>query len=115
MMKVFLLALITVSLWRIVNQLKKTLLVLTHTNPVGWELSLNHHVAAIQILPSTVMTKWAVFLHFTDHPKNQFWPRKKSLLILSDSLNEENYRQLVVRLKTSFTAPKMTVSASKKI
>lgn len=61
----------------------------------GWELSVGNDFEQIQILDSTVITTFAIFLHFNRDAK------KRSLLIMNDALNEDDYRRLIVRLKTS--------------
>lgn len=68
--------------------------VLTHSD-AGWQLVEQHQVIDIDVLPSTVICPFAVFLHFKQD--NQF----KTLLIMSDALSFEAYRLLIVRLKTS--------------
>ena len=66
-----------------------------HTEEFGWEISDGNDFESIQILNSTVITVFAIFLHFN---KNA---HKQSLLILNDALTEDDYRRLIVRLKTA--------------
>ncbi|HEY8038027.1 MAG TPA: protein YgfX [Methylobacter sp.] len=66
-----------------------------HTEALGWEIFSGNDFKPIQILSSTVVTTFAVFLHFTDNT------HKQSALIVNDALSEDNYRRLIVRLKTA--------------
>lgn len=66
-----------------------------HTEALGWKISGGGDFESIQILNSTVITVFAIFLHFN---KNA---RKQSLLIANDALSEDDYRRLIVRLKTA--------------
>lgn len=65
------------------------------TEAFGWELSDGNDFESVQILNSTVITTFAIFLHFTKKA------HKNSLLILHDALTEDDYRGLIVRLKTA--------------
>lgn len=66
-----------------------------HTEALGWEVSDGNDFKSIQVLNSTVITIFAIFLHFTDNA------RKQSVLIVNDALSEDDYRRLIVRLKTA--------------
>jgi toxin CptA len=66
-----------------------------HTEGLGWELADGNDVEAIEIINSTVITTFAIFLHFKNNAK------KQSLLILNDALSDDEYRRLIVRLKTA--------------
>lgn len=79
----------------------------------GWEMTRSDGVVAVRILPGTVVTAFALFLHVeiqANHahiisssvfyrlkPKN-----RPTLLLLPDSLKHDSYRNLVVKLKTSY-------------
>ncbi|MEC4747422.1 protein YgfX [Methylomicrobium sp. Wu6] len=52
----------------------------------------------VQLLPSTVVTPFAIWLHF--QPQGT---RKKTLLIVNDAMPEHEFRQLIVKLKISAT------------
>ena len=66
-----------------------------HTEALGWEISDGNDFEPIQILNSTVITTFAIFLHFN---KNA---HKQAVLIVNDALSEDDYRRLIVRLKTA--------------
>jgi len=52
----------------------------------------------VLVLPSTVVTPLAIWLHF--QPQGT---RKKTLLIVNDAMPEHEFRQLIVKLKISAT------------
>ncbi len=83
-------------------QIKKQRYTIKHSQATGWLLSINHHDETVKILPSTVITRVAIFLHVSYVSKQQRWQQPKMLLICHDALSENDYRQLIVRLKTSF-------------
>lgn len=93
--KLALLTGIFLHLWFIIKRLKNEQCTIKHTEALGWEVSDGNDFESIQILNSTVITIFAIFLHFN---KNA---HKQSVLILNDALNEDDYRRLIVRLKTS--------------
>jgi hypothetical protein len=64
-----------------------------HTEALNWELSGGDQFKPIQILNSTVIGTFAVFLHFTVDSHRQ------SMLIANDALNKDDYRRFIVRLK----------------
>ena len=67
-------------------------------NEQGWTLAEDDKLEAIRILPSTVISIFAIFLHV----KNDDKP-KQALVITSDSLSDDDYRCLIVRLKTTLS------------
>ena len=78
------------------TSLLKTHYTIKHSDALGWEISTNNRdFQSIQILNSTVITQWAIFLHFNNNAK------KQSVLIPSDALSTQDYRLLIVRLKTT--------------
>lgn len=95
--KLILLLGICIHLWFILNRVKEQHYKIRHTEGLGWELADGNDVEAIEIINSTVITTFAIFLHFKKNSK------KQSLLILNDALSEHDYRRLIVRLKTAGT------------
>ncbi|MDP1663895.1 MAG: hypothetical protein Q8L79_02135 [Methylobacter sp.] len=79
----------------IIKRLKNEPYKIKHTEASGWEVSSGDDFKSIQILNSTVITLFAVFLHFNNQA------HKQSVLIVNDALNEDDYRRLIVRLKTA--------------
>lgn len=68
-----------------------------HSEASGWELSEGNEFVTVTILPSTVISTVAVFLHIKKDSK----PRRQHLIIACDSLADDDYRSLIVRLKTT--------------
>lgn len=66
-----------------------------HTEALGWEISYGNDLKPIQILNSTVVSVFVILLHFADNA------HKRSVLIVNDALSEDEYRRLIVRLKTA--------------
>ena len=101
--KISLFALIGIQCWLAVRRLNAEHYSIRHSEALGWEISERNEFASIEILKSTVITTFALFLHFKHRYQAQSWQPgdKKSLLVLCDALNEEDYRCLIVKLKTT--------------
>lgn len=93
--KLALLTGICVHLRFITKRVKNQRYSIKQSEAFGWELSVGNGFEQIQILDSTVITTFAIFLHFNRDAK------KRSVLIMNDALSEDDYRRLIVRLKTS--------------
>ena len=78
-----------------IKGLEKKQYKIKHTEALAWEIADGNDFKPIQVLNSTVITVFAVFLHFTDNT------HKQSVLIVNDALSEDDYRRLIVRLKTA--------------
>ena len=74
-----------------------------YSDASGWQLLEGDDFASIEILKSTVVTTFALFLHFKYASQAQSWKAgiKKTRLILNDALADEDYRSLIVKLKTT--------------
>jgi hypothetical protein len=70
---------------------------------LGWEVLEGCDFASIEILKSTVISTQILFLHFKHSSQIQSWKsgHKKTLLVLNDALAAEDYRCLIVKLKTT--------------
>ena len=101
--KVGLVALICGHCWRTVRRLNAEHYTLKHTGASGWQIAEGNDVAPVEILKSTVMTTFALFLHFNYRSQAQSGTigPKKTRLILNDALADEDYRWLIVKLKTT--------------
>ncbi len=77
------------------RRLKNQQLIIKQSDALGWEISDGTEFKAVEIVNSTVITVFALFLHVKDST------RKQSLLIVNDALSDEDYRRLIVRLKTA--------------
>lgn len=110
---------ISIQLWYVVKRVKCEQPTIKYTESLGWEVSVSNNVEAVRILPSTVITTVVIFLHLEVRNASVGCARqnlitfkgmhtfggtsKKTLLILSDALSEDDYRRLIVKLKTSTT------------
>jgi hypothetical protein len=101
--KISLFACIGIHCWLTVLRINNKHDAIKHTEALGWEVSEGGDFAPVEILRSTVITPFALFLHFKfSHQTQTGKPGdKKTLLILRDALNEEDYRCLIVKLKTT--------------
>ena len=101
--KISLFACIGMHCWLTVRRLNTEHYAIKHTEALGWEVSEGGDFAPVEILKSTVITPFVLFLHFTYSYQDQTGKPgdKKSLLVLRDALNEEDYRCLIVKLKTT--------------
>jgi hypothetical protein len=101
--KISLCTLICIHCWSMVRRLNAEHYTIKHTEALGWEVSEGFDFSSVEILKSTVLTTVALFLHFKYDSQVQSWKpgHKKVLLVLNDALAEEDYRCLIVRLKTT--------------
>jgi len=103
-------------LWFVVRQLKLRHFTIQYSEASSWEISTATGFEAITILPSSVITIHAVFLHFKPLDKDNFVrQRKKAALILADMLAEDDYRRFIVTLKTSAIKQNQRVAVIDKI
>ena len=71
-------------------------LLIRHSTALGWEVAYsenNFHV--IELLASTVVSRYIIVLHFVQNKENQ------TILICRDALFYDEYRKLMVTLKIS--------------
>jgi hypothetical protein len=103
--KISLCTLICLHCWLTVRRLNAEHYTIKHTEALGWEVSEGFDFASVEILKSTVITTFALFLHFKHSSQGQSWKpgHKKTLLVLNDALAEDDYRCLIVKLKTTTT------------
>ncbi len=92
--KLALLAGICLHLCFVFERLKSEQRIIKQSEAAGWEISDGNDFEPVQILNSTVITVFAIFLHFNSNTG------KQSVLIANDALSEADYRRLIVRLKT---------------
>ena len=62
--KISLFALIGIHCWLTVRRLKAKHYTIKYTEALGWEVSEGGDFASVEILKSTVITTFALFLHF---------------------------------------------------
>lgn len=66
---------------------------LKYSEKSGWAISKGDDFVAVIIARTTVITTFFIFLHLEN---------KDTVLIANDALTEDDYRQLIVKLKMSF-------------
>lgn len=86
---------IYIHLRLMIKRLKNQRHKIKQSEALGWEISDGSDFEPVQILSSTVITIFAIFLHFKKNAHRQ------SVLIVNDALSEDDYRRLIVRLKTT--------------
>lgn len=83
------------------------------TDAQGWEMAESGRFVPVHILPDTVLSTFALFLHIEIqgnrthiHPFSAFFhvrhPKKLALLLLPDSFAPDCYRAFIVKLKTTY-------------
>lgn len=70
-----------------------------YTDTKSWEFSKAKEFVSIEILPSSVVTSCAVFLHF--ETVGQASTHQSAVLLAADSLTDEAYRAFIVQLLTT--------------
>ena len=87
--------------WITLKHSKNNQLTIKYTDTIGWQISKDHDLAAIEILNSTVVTPFAIFLHYKKSCllSIKTTQEKHSHLILNDTLSDEDFRRLIVKLK----------------
>jgi hypothetical protein len=101
--KISLFALICIHCWLMVRRINAEHFNIKYTDALGWEVSEGCGFASVEIMKSTVITTFALFLHFKHGLQARSWKHgpEKTRLVLNDMLTEEDYRCLIVKLKTT--------------
>jgi hypothetical protein len=94
--KVSLLIGICLNLWLAVKRLSDAQPIIKYTEAACWEISNGQDFEPVRILNSTVITLYAIFLHAARQDQG-----KKTIIILRDALLEDDYRRLIVKLRTT--------------
>jgi hypothetical protein len=99
--KLGLITIICLQGWLAVKRLKNEQYTLKYTESLGWQLLKDHDLVSIEILDSTVLTPFVIFLHYRERLQLGFRTTraKQTRLILSDALANQDYRHLIVKLK----------------
>lgn len=66
---------------------------ISYTEKTGWQISGGNGFEPVEILGSTVVTIFVVFLHLKHKPP---------IIIVNDALDDKEYRKLIVKLKMTF-------------
>lgn len=69
---------------------------ITYSKEKGWALVANNHTVHLaRLLPNSTVFSWLIVLNFECQKKK----KRKSVLIFSDSIPNQQFRQLKVKLK----------------
>jgi toxin CptA len=100
--KIALATAIVAHLYVAVKRLNKRQTEIKYTDASGWEIADDNEFESVTILNSTVLTIYAIWLHVKRHAIFGFFGRaNRAILIASDALAEDDYRRLIVKLKTT--------------
>ncbi len=99
--KLGLITIIGLQAWLTIKRLKNEAYTIKYTEALGWQLSKDQDLVSIEILNSTVITTFAIFLHYKERSPSNFRSpgAKQTRLILNDALSDDDYRCLLVKLK----------------
>lgn len=76
--------------------------ILRYTTAFGWEISdSNQSFKSIEILPSTVLTTYMIFLHHRIDDSGINKQKNKAIMIVKDALIDDDFRRLRVELRIS--------------
>jgi hypothetical protein len=79
-----------------VERLKDCRQTIRYTEASGWEIMEGDDFEPARIINSTVITVYVIFLHVIRRNAG-----KKTIIILNDAVSEDDYRFLIVKLRTS--------------
>lgn len=101
--KVGLMVAVLVSAGWLVRRIGRQQAKIHYDEGVGWQITLAGRCDNVDILPSTVMTNYVVFLHYKTATTAPFGSvgRIHTLLVFNDAVAAADYRHLVVKLKTT--------------
>ncbi|MCX7098938.1 MAG: hypothetical protein NTV43_13630 [Methylococcales bacterium] len=92
--------------WWLVRRRDNPAYTIKYSGGLAWQLVEGNDSVLIDIVESTVITRVALFLHFRQTGQTvQSWRpvALQTRLILNDALAGDDYRALIVKLKTSAT------------
>lgn len=99
--QISLLMMVVIHFYDLTKRLNITSAKIKYSEMAGWEISeTDAQFASVQILTTTVTTTFAVILHYQD---DSVLSRKtiKTLLVMPDALPKNDFRRLLVSLKTT--------------
>ena len=97
----------------LLQRLKKRQYTFRYTDTRSWEFSETEEFVSIEILPSSVVTNHAVFLHF--QTLGEASPTQSAVLLAADSLTDEAYRAFIVKLLTTAVKHRQALQSVAKI
>jgi toxin CptA len=89
-LKLVLLALIVINYAKSYQRLNEEQRKIRYTEKQGWQISERGEFESVTVLTATVLTTTFIFLHLHNKP---------AFIIANDALPEDEYRQLIVKLK----------------
>lgn len=78
------------------KELGKEQVCIRHADKLGWLISDSLDFESVEVLATTITTHFVVFLHY------RIQSSRHVLLVPNDSLDAQEFRCFIVRLKTSF-------------
>jgi fatty acid desaturase len=97
-----LLTVLVAHLYYAVKRVNHILPSLKYAGASGWQIADDSEFESVTILKSTVVTPFAIWLHTSGRTKaGLFSGNKNTILIARDTLEEDDYRRLIVKLKTT--------------
>lgn len=100
--KIVLVTGILINLYCAIKRLNQTQPTIKYTEVSGWEMANGNGFESVYILNSSVLTIYAIWLHVKRQNRVGFFDHfKRTILIMSDALAEDDFRRLIVKLKTS--------------
>ncbi|MBF6648260.1 protein YgfX [Methylobacter sp. BlB1] len=94
--KLALLAGIGLHCWGVIRRLNDFRQIIRYTEASGWEILDGNDFEPVRVINSTVITVYVIFLQVIRQNAG-----KKTIIVLNDALSEDDYRFLIVKLRTS--------------
>jgi toxin CptA len=82
--------------WRVISSQTKPHYQIRHSDRSGWQVSSKNGIDSVEILKSSIITIFFIILHI----KSQYTD-KLTILVVFDALSDDDYRRLIVQLKTT--------------
>jgi hypothetical protein len=80
----------------VIRHLNNPRQIIKYTEASGWEILEGNDFEPVRIINSTVITVYVIFLHVIRQSAG-----KKTIIVLNDALSEDDYRFLIVKLRTT--------------
>jgi hypothetical protein len=80
----------------VIRHLNNPRQIIKYTEASGWEILEGNDFEPVRIINSTVITVYVIFLHVIRQSAG-----KKTIIVLKDALSKDDYRFLIVKLRTT--------------
>lgn len=87
---------IYIHLWLAIKRLNSQSYQIRYSEKSDWQIATFHDFESIRILKSTIITTFVIILHIKSQNNDNL-----AILVLSDALCEDDYRQFIAKLKTT--------------